>query len=140
MKRRCSLCESPVVGKTATVYLAWWNGEDDRTAYRMRCCASCFASSLYDVVVGGMDADGDSELCAGCHGPVDASDKMVYATVYLPKRDRFDAELRLCERCSQVLLKAWVISAVLLENRRVEGPSNGAPQLSDPWSQLQLPT
>jgi len=141
LPRRCSVCHKGVFGKTASVYIAWWPSENVRVCYLARICPNC-ASTVQDWLMLAAKQlkllEVDERLsCPGCGEGLSDDGESTWLTVYLPKRDRIDAELYSCSKCADSIRVTGRDHGEKQPDRGGAEPLARAPAW-DPWAALAL--
>jgi hypothetical protein len=133
----CSACGQRSPGKLAQVYWAWVLVDGTRRSYKQRLCTTCYCMHVLPVAIAAAD---NVVACPVCHmGTLDDMDP-VYATIYLPRQDRQDAEMALCGKCAVEIRRRALVGAEQLVDREV-GSGGPSPQPVDPadvWAALGI--
>ncbi len=121
----CDDCKLRVPEKLAQATWAWYRADGVRVAYRKRLCTACFCSTI-------LPFDKEMDYVAGLTCPacgIGTNDDMdpVYVTVYVPTSGKISLELATCAPCAVNIRSKAQSNAVLLEDKRVEGPSASGP-------------
>jgi len=126
----CSVCGQRKPGKLAALYNAWFDGQQNRTAYRQRVCLECLQASFVELFKKELGRETDDHACLHCGGNANGNSDAVYCTLYLPKEEPREFALLFCGECSPVVKDAFKTGAEPLADRgvSVRGPSPTAPQ------------
>lgn len=118
----CSACGKRKPGKLASVYWAWFNADQQRSAWRQRLCADCYVKAIRQVII---DSIANPDSCPICHAEQTREADPLYATVYLPKREPEEYAFMTCDVDAAFLRAAAQAGAQKLADREVgvRGPS-----------------
>lgn len=120
---RCQGCGQRSDAKYVSAYLAWFNQEGDRVAYKSRLCMNCFNEHLLPYAF--VQEPSDELRCPSCGIGTETDYQAVYGKVYIPGYEPEDVEIPFCESC-RVVFSAWVVehSGALEDRRRADiGPT-----------------
>lgn len=118
----------------AVVYWSWYWPSGDRRSYKQHLDPVCGMPTMH-MIQKGLN---DEEHCMGCGERVtDRPDVTVYTTVYVPGRDRIDADLVYDAVCFEKIADQFTIGAQRLLDRPLQegGPPPGATDVN-PWADL----
>lgn len=133
----CSACGERSPGKLAQIYWAWNQADGGRVSYKQRLCTTCYCMHVLPIA---LEATENVVACPVCHeGTLDDMDP-VYATIYLPRQDRNDAEMALCARDAVEVRTRAMRGAERLTDREVGsgGPSPQPVTAADVWAALGI--
>jgi hypothetical protein len=124
LRNLCSVCQERRPGKLATIYWAWTWPTGDRRAYKQFFDSDCIGVWNMPLQV----AHKQSAHCSGCGEKVTDDERSiaVWATIYLPGRDRIDDVLEYHVPCFEKNAERFTMNAQRLPVRP-EGSGTGAP-------------
>jgi len=132
----CSVCDEPSRSKLAAIYWGWRWPSGDRRAFAQRFDSDCIGASMTRIRKSNMEPD----ICVHCGGEAKYPNSIeVYATIYIPGRDRDDAVVTYCEPCFVQEESLYIQNARRLDDR--EGGGGGPPastSRADPWAAIGL--
>lgn len=134
----CSYCGERPGTKLSQVTFAWQRADRQRTAYRQRLCAGCFAQNVL-----GLDkpvVPSDPLTCPSCGIDTEHDFDAVYATAFLPGFGKITYEWPLCAACAVEIRNRAQVNAEHLEDRQLGAPA-AAPSPDDAtsvWAQLGI--
>lgn len=135
-RRVCGLCEARPRGeKLASMYWAWFNSEDERSAWKLHCCKNCMIEAFGSLLVKSNSDSTDEDTCVGCGGTLESDLDVVFLTLYLPKQEPREFELETCASCAARLKAPIQNGGEKLPDRSGRGPSPEAPS-SGTWTDL----
>jgi len=137
----CSSCRERQPGKYSNVTIAWWpEGSQQRKAYRLKLCQTCYMSVLWPLHTGSWD--GFSLTCPSCG--IGTSENMLptFLTAFLPGYGKVALEMPMCPKDADSLRAFATAGGELLPDRvggqdPDSGPQQGkeaAPQ----WASLGI--
>jgi len=141
----CSACGARPSGiKLSSVTWAWNNADGQRSAWRQRLCAGCYAQRILSLPLLAPEAALVCPLCGIGLEPPDMDP--VYATSYVPGFGKIDHEWPTCGACAVQLRSSAQENALRLEDRRDQfgglGPGprtdTGPIPAADVWASLGL--
>lgn len=101
----CSVCRQRKPGKLASAYWAWFNADGGRSAWKVRYCPACAATSLHELFKKLRETDGTSDVfaCVSCGTDASRDSDPIYLTLYLPGREPEEIALQLDGACAAKL-------------------------------------
>jgi hypothetical protein len=128
----CTGCQERQPGKYANVTLAWWpEGSQDRKAYRLKLCQTCYMSTLWPLHTSSWD--GFSLNCPSCG--VNTADNLLptFMTAFLPGYGEVKLEMPMCPKDADELRNFARNAGELLPDRvGGQGPGPGPQQDKNP--------
>ena len=121
----CMIRGERYLGKGASLYIRWARG-DVWSRYKLVACLPHSAELFGPLMSNAYDEleDDPSLTCAGC-GTVASDDlvQRVFVTLYLPRTERQDFAVVLCEVCGQRIVELVSTNGVLLPDRETTTPA-----------------
>ena len=113
---RCDACHTRPQSKFNTLFLAWFNGEGERLARKLRLCNDCFNEHVGAYA---LPIDVQERLhCPSCHIDTEDDYDAVYGNLYMPGYEPEQIEMPFCSSC-HVTFIGWAMQhGVPLEDRR----------------------
>lgn len=128
-KTVCALCDEPSPIKMMTVYWAWTWPTGDRRCYKQFFDYSCAAS-----LVPKIEAKDSTDACYLCNQVAATADDInLYATYYVPGRDRLDAFLTIHESCLSRGEQYFTKNSVRMPERTQDQRVQAAERKGNPW-------
>jgi hypothetical protein len=135
----CSACGARRPGKLSNATWAWWNADNERSAWRQRLCVDCYVANVATIEQSTRD---DPMNCPVCH--TDAGEQMdpCYLTIYIPGVGPMRLEMATCAPCAVEIRNRALVGAEKLPDRRTESVGQGPGPQTDPatsvWQQLGI--
>jgi len=132
----CAHCEQPATFKLASFYWGWRWPSGDRRAYVQLLCPACAEPEMLKFELSSQHP-GQCLVCQdACEYP---SQVTVYASVYIPGRDKLEGEQRFCIADFEKEEQMFEQNARRLPDRGLTagGPPPSTPQ-QDPWAAIGL--
>ncbi len=130
----CSNCGQRVVGKLASIYANWFEGEE-REAWRTRLCASCLTDLMGSLKAGESADSSMLTVCPMCGKDSSQNLSGVYLTIYPPKQPEREYALTTCGSCAITLRQLFTRAGDKLPNRNAGAAAPAQPQHSE-WSSI----
>jgi hypothetical protein len=133
----CTNCGQRERGKLAGLYAYWYESDEQRVAYRCRCCVDCLTTLMGSLKNG---ASADSSLLTVC--PMCGSDSSqnlsgIFLTIYPPKQSEREYALTTCVSCAGQLQTFFVKGDKLSDRNGGAGAAapagNDSGWASIPW-------
>jgi len=98
----CSMCRQRKPGKLASAYWAWFNADQERSAWKVRYCPACAAENLTTLFSRLREMDGTSDVfaCVSCGSSASQDSDPIYLTLFLPGKEPTEYALQLDAACA----------------------------------------
>jgi RNase P subunit RPR2 len=128
---KCSAHGAKIAGKLATLYSAWFNAANERTAWKQRLCAPCVKETLSPLLAAVQLQSEDVTACPACGTDSSSDLDPIYLTLYLPKQEPREFALTTCGVCAAKCRVSLQVGAEKLPDRQNGQSDSGAPGADD---------